>query len=234
MPAADSSVLDALRWVDLAGVLGNAMLGGVVARAARLDPVGFAVLAIISGLGGGLIRDTLLQAGPPAALLDNAYVLTALAGAAIAFLVQVEGGRTWDRVWPWIDAVSLGAWAGAGALKTLDTGLGWLPAVLLGVVTAVGGGMVRDIVLRQVPAVLGSSPLYATCALAASATLVVCAQLSHPTVGLVLAVVVGAGLTLLARRRRWMLPLSANWGALRREGERRARAVRRLRRRRDG
>jgi uncharacterized membrane protein YeiH len=52
------------RVLDLTGVLANAVLGGVAARAERLDPVGFAVLAIVSGLGGGLIRDTLLQAGP--------------------------------------------------------------------------------------------------------------------------------------------------------------------------
>ena len=60
MPVHESTVLDVLRFVDLVGVLANALLGGVVARAAKLDPVGFAVLAIVSGLGGGMIRDTLL------------------------------------------------------------------------------------------------------------------------------------------------------------------------------
>ena len=60
-----SSVTEALRWLDLTGVLANAVLGGVIARSARLDPVGFAILAILSGLGGGVIRDMLLQHGPP-------------------------------------------------------------------------------------------------------------------------------------------------------------------------
>jgi uncharacterized membrane protein YeiH len=231
LAVADLTVLDALRWVDLVGVLGNAILGGLVARAARLDPVGFAVLAIISGFGGGVIRDTLLQAGPPAALTDNAYIVTALIGGAIAFHVPV-GGKVWNRIWPWIDAVALGAWAGAGALKTLEVGLDWIPAILLGTVTAVGGGMVREIVLRQVPSVLGNSPLYATCAAAAAGVLVISAELGESSLGLLLATVVGASLTLLARWRNWMLPLEADWSVLRREGERRAHAVRRLRRKR--
>lgn len=229
---ADPTVLDALRWVDLAGVLGNAILGGVVARAARLDPVGFVVLAIISGFGGGVIRDTLLQAGPPVALTDTAYIVAALIGAVIAFTVPVEG-RIWNRVWPYIDAVALGCWAGAGALKTLETGLDWIPAILLGTVTAVGGGMVREIVLRQVPSVLGNSPLYATCAATAAGVLVIAYEAGQPTLGLLLAMVVGTGLTLLARWRNWMLPLEADWSVLRREGERRSHAVRRVRRRRD-
>lgn len=230
--SADPSVLDVLRWVDLAGVLGNAILGGVVAKAARLDPIGFVTLATISGFGGGVIRDTLLQSGPPVALTDTAYIVTALIGAAIAFLVSIEG-HAWERVFPWVDAIALGAWAGAGALKTLDAGFGWLPALLLGTITAVGGGFIRDVVMRQVPAVLGSSPLYATCATTAAGVMVVAHGLGHATIGLLTATAVGASLCLLARHRSWMLPLEANWGALRREGERRSRAMRRLRRRRD-
>ena len=86
------AVTEAFRAVDLTGVLANALLGGVVARAERLDPVGFGILAIVSGLGGGLIRDTLLQRGTPIALTDYAYILTALAGALIAFSVRIEAG----------------------------------------------------------------------------------------------------------------------------------------------
>ncbi|WP_018157488.1 trimeric intracellular cation channel family protein [Demetria terragena] len=231
MTGADPAVLDALRWVDLTGVLGNAILGGVIARTARLDAVGFVVLAIISGFGGGIIRDTLLQDGPPVALTDTAYIVTALIGAAIAFHVPVEG-RTWNRVWPWIDALALGCWAGAGALKTLEAGLDWLPAIILGTVTAVGGGMVRDVIMRQVPSVLGKSPLYATCAAMAAGVMVIAESLGYASLGLLLATVVGASLTLLARWRNWMLPLEADWSALRRDGERRAHSVTRLRRKR--
>ena len=61
----DSAVMDLLRALDLVGVFANALLGGAVARRHQLDPVGFAALAIVSGLGGGILRDVLLQHGPP-------------------------------------------------------------------------------------------------------------------------------------------------------------------------
>jgi uncharacterized membrane protein YeiH len=207
---AETAITETFRVIDLIGVLANAILGGVLARRERLDPVGFAVLAIASGLGGGLIRDTLLQRGTPVALVDPAYILTALAGAALAFLVRVEG-RWWDRVFPYVDAVALGTWAAVGAQKTLALGFGWLPAVLLGTITAVGGGMVRDVLLNRIPGIFGGTTLYATCALVASGVMVVLYRLEHPTIGLVSATLTGAALTLLARWRGWQLPEAYVW-----------------------
>ncbi|MFC8500780.1 trimeric intracellular cation channel family protein [Pedococcus sp. NPDC057267] len=205
---------DVFRVLDLAGVFANAVLGGVIARRERLDPIGFATLAVLSGLGGGIIRDVLLQHGPPVALTDYAYLATAFAGAAATYLVTVEG-RLWDRAWPVVDAVALGCWASAGATKTLAVGLGWLPAVLLGVVTAVGGGAVRDIVLRRVPGVLGGNTLYATAALAGAGVLVLLRQAGLPTAGSLAGLAVGAGVCLLARWRGWILPSADAWSPAR-------------------
>ncbi|WOP19709.1 trimeric intracellular cation channel family protein [Raineyella sp. LH-20] len=199
------AVVEASRFLDLIGVLSNAILGGVVARNERFDAIGFAMLAIVSGLGGGLIRDVLLQKGTPIALTDPAYMVIALIGAAIAFLIPVAG-RSWNLVFPWVDALALGTWAVAGATKTLTVGLGPLPAVLLGAVTAVGGGAVREILLRHVPSVFGGNTLYATPALLASGALVLLDWLGHPTVGLVVGTFIGAGLVLMSRWRNWQLP----------------------------
>jgi uncharacterized membrane protein YeiH len=210
VPASSAALSELFRAVDLTGVFTNAMLGGVIARAERLDPVGFAILAILSGLGGGLIRDTLLQRGTPIALTDYAYLLTALAGAALAFVVRVEG-RSWDRAFPVLDALALGCWASAGAQKTLALGLGWLPAVLLGTITAVGGGMVRDVVLRRIPAIFGGNTLYATCAVIASGVMVGLYDARLVSLGLVVSTVTGAGLVLLARWRSWQLPEPYSW-----------------------
>ena len=210
MAVADAAITETFRVIDLTGVFANAVLGGVMARAERLDPVGFAVLAILSGLGGGMIRDTLLQKGTPVALVDPSYILTALAGAALAFVPHVEG-RAWDRLFPFVDALALGCWAAVGAQKTLAFGLGWLPAILLGTITAVGGGMLRDVVLRRIPSIFGGTTLYATCALVASAVMVLLFRLGHPTIGLVTATLTGAALTLLARWRAWHLPEAYVW-----------------------
>jgi uncharacterized membrane protein YeiH len=205
MAASAAALNELFRGVDLTGVLANATLGGVVARTERLDAIGFAIIAILSGLGGGMIRDTLLQHGTPIALTDYAYVLTALAGAAIAFVVRIEG-PTWDRVFPVADALALGCWASAGAQKTLALGLGWLPAILLGTIAAVGGGMVRDIVLRRIPAIFGGNTLFATCALVASGVMVALDEAGLVSLGLVVSTLTGAALVLLARRRGWQLP----------------------------
>lgn len=210
MAVVDGAVSEVFRAVDLTGVFANAALGGVIARRERFDPVGFATLAILSGLGGGIIRDTLLQHGTPVALTDYAYILTALAAAALTFTLRVDG-RLWKRTWPLVDALAVGTWAATGAQKTLLVGLGWLPAVLLGTITAVGGGAVRDIVLRRVPTVLGGNTLYATCAVLASAVMIVLSRTGHPTIGLATATLTGAALCLLARWRKWMLPEGDSW-----------------------
>jgi uncharacterized membrane protein YeiH len=210
MAVTDAVLQDLFTGIDLTGVLANGVLGGVMARASRLDPVGFVTLAILSGLGGGLIRDTLLQHGTPVALTNRAYIPTALAGAAIAFFLRVEG-RLWNHTFPFVDALAVGCWAAVGAERTLSVGLGWLPALLLGTITAVGGGMTRDIFLRRIPQIFGGNTLYATSAVVASAVMVVVFQLGRASLGLGLATVTGAGLTLLARWRGWGLPEAHLW-----------------------
>ncbi len=98
---------DVFRGIDLLGVLLNGVLGGTIARRKRFDIVGFAILAIVSALGGGMLRDTLLQAGPPVALTDPFYLGTALLGAVVAFLLPL-GGRWWHRLFVVGDGVVLG------------------------------------------------------------------------------------------------------------------------------
>lgn len=194
-----------LRALDLVGVFLNGVLGGTIARQRRFDLVGFAILAIVSALGGGILRDTLLQQGPPVALTDPWYLTTALVGALVAFVVRLEG-RWWNRTYLVGDSLVLGCWAAVGAGRALQADLGVLPAVLLGVTTAVGGGMIRDVVVGQVPAVFGGNTLYATSAVFACLTLIPLHQAGFETAGVYAAIVVGAGLSLLARRRRWTLP----------------------------
>jgi uncharacterized membrane protein YeiH len=199
------SLTEIIRFVDLAGVLANAILGGIAARSARLDIVGFLILAIMSGLGGGMIRDTLLQHGTPVALTDPAYLICAFAGGAVAFFIPLTGTLS-RRSLVLLDALAVGCWAAAGAQKTLDAGLWWLPAVMLGVITAVGGGMVRDIMLLKVPTIFGGNTLYATSALVASVEMVVLSLLGYQAIGSAAAILSGALLSLLARRYGWILP----------------------------
>lgn len=191
--------------LDLIGVLINALLGGAVARRDRLDLFGFVVIGIASGLGGGLIRDVLLQQGPPAALTNPAYIPTALAGTAIAFLLNIAPPDR-SRVYLLLDAVALSVWATVGAQKTLDAGLAWLPAILLGTITAVGGGATRDLFLQRVPAVLQDRRWYASVAVLVAAVQVLGTITGLPTAGTVAGITLGVVLRALAEWRGWALP----------------------------
>jgi len=199
------ALTDVIRFVDLAGVVANAILGGVAARTARLDIVGFVILAIMSGLGGGIIRDTLLQRGTPVALVDPAYLSVAVLGGVIAFFVTFNG-RWSRRALLVVDVFAVGCWSAVGAQKALDADLGWISAIMLGIITAVGGGMVRDVMLLKVPTIFGGNTLYATSAVLASTEMVVFSKLGLVAVGTAVAILSAAALSLLARRYGWVLP----------------------------
>ncbi|WP_432559020.1 trimeric intracellular cation channel family protein [Granulicoccus sp. GXG6511] len=197
------------RLVDVFGVFANAVLGGAVARTKGFDAIGFVILAICSGLGGGMLRDVLLGVGFPVALTDPLYLSSALVGAGVAFVLDF--GRGWARRALLVgDALAMGCWSATGAAKALGAGLAWLPAIFLGVITAVGGGMLRDILVNQVPSVF-NGPLYATVSAIASAEMVLLRSVDQYALGMGLAILTGGVLGLLARWRQWTLPAAAQW-----------------------
>ena len=143
--------------LDLGGTFTYAVNGGLTAvRAARLDIVGVVTLAMVSGLGGGIIRDILLGALPPATFSDWRYLAVAAAGGLAAFALssQLATLATLATLITVLDAAGLGLFAVTGASKALGLGLGAAPAVILGAVTGVGGGTLRDVLLGQIPSVL--------------------------------------------------------------------------------
>jgi uncharacterized membrane protein YeiH len=196
--------------LDLAGVFASALLGGSLARTMDFDLFGFLVVGFVSGLGGGILRDTLLQNGPPVALVDPLYVPVAIAGALIAFLVSFSE-LTWDRLFTVLDAAVIGFWSVVGVQRTFDAGLDWPAAIIMGTITAVGGGAMRDLMLRRVPAVFGGNALYATVAVAASAVMVIASHLGSPSIGIVAAIVLSLVLRWGAVRWGWGLPNGRDW-----------------------
>jgi uncharacterized membrane protein YeiH len=158
--------------LDLTGTFAFALNGAMTAlRAARLDLVGVVTLGMITAVGGGIIRDLLIGAVPPASFDDGRYLAVAAGGGLLAFAL----GQRLDRLAGPInvlDAVGLSLFAVTGASKALDFGVGPGQAVILGAVTAVGGGTLRDVLVAQVPTVLRSG-LYAVPALIAAAITVV-------------------------------------------------------------
>lgn len=192
--------------LDLCGIFVFAISGALVAVRKDLDIFGVLVLAGTTGLGGGFLRDVLIDATPPAALADWRYLTVPVAAGLVTFVFHPAVGRL-ERVFTVFDAAGLGLFCVTGALKALDYGLGPVPAALMGMVTGIGGGMARDLLAGRVP-VIFSSELYATPALL-GATWAVVAQGLGLDVGLVAlpGVVICVGLRLLALRRNWRAPL---------------------------
>lgn len=181
--------------LDLAGTFAFALNGALTAiRVARLDIVGVITLGMFTALGGGMLRDILLDALPPATFRDWRYLTVAAVGSLVAFVF----GRSLDRLAMPIlvlDAAGLSLFAVSGAVKGLDFGVGFAQAVILGAVTAVGGGTLRDVLIREVPAVL-SSGLYAIPALVGAFVLVAGDRAGVPEFT---AAVVGAALCFVIR-----------------------------------
>jgi uncharacterized membrane protein YeiH len=162
--------------LDLTGTFAFAVNGALTAlRVARLDIVGIVSLGMITALGGGIIRDVLLDSLPPATFSDWRYLAVAAGGGLVAFL----SGRRLERLNTPItvlDAAGLSLFAVTGASKAFGLGLGPAQAVILGAVTGVGGGTLRDVMVGRIPSVLRSG-LYAIPALIGAAVTVVATQL---------------------------------------------------------
>ena len=162
--------------LDLVGTFVFALDGALTAlRTARLDIVGVVTLGTITALGGGIIRDLLIGAVPPATFSDWRYLAVAAAGSLVAFALA----RPLDRLSlpiSLLDAFGLSLFAVTGASKALDFGLGAGQAVILGALTAVGGGTLRDVLVRRIPAILHSG-LYAIPALVGAAITVAAIRL---------------------------------------------------------
>lgn len=135
--------------------------------AERLDLVGVVVLGTITALGGGIIRDVLLGALPPATFRDWRYLAVAVGSAVVAFLAQRYLTRVMRAI-NLFDAAGLSLFCVTGTAVAFAHGLGPFQSTILGAITAVGGGTLRDVIIRRVPTVL-TSGLYAVPALVGAA-----------------------------------------------------------------
>jgi uncharacterized membrane protein YeiH len=175
MPDAYLSTL--ILVLDLAGTFAFGLSGGLAAVRARLDLYGVIVLAGVVGLVGGIVRDVLLGALPPATFSDWRYLATVAASGLVAFFAGPTLERLYGRL-NVFDAAGLSLFCVTGATKGLAFGVGPVQAVLLGVITATGGGMLRDVLVREVPTVLRRE-LYAVPALIGATVVVVASVLHH-------------------------------------------------------
>nr|WP_202538509.1 trimeric intracellular cation channel family protein [Streptomyces sp. SID8379] len=198
-------------WLDLVGIFVFAISGALMAVRKNWDVFGIAALAEVTALGGGVFRDLVIGAVPPAAFTDLGYFLTPLVAAALVFFLHPEVERTQTMV-NVFDAAGLGLFCVTGTTKAYDYGLGLTASAALGLATAVGGGVLRDIIANEVPSLVRwDRDLYAVPAIVGAAIVVLCIRfdaLDGITSGI--AVVTAFVLRLLAMRYHWRAPRAWN------------------------
>jgi uncharacterized membrane protein YeiH len=195
----------ALVAFDLCGTFVFALSGASAGIKYRLDLFGVLVLSFAAGSSGGVARDLMIGAVPPAAIRDWRYVAVSILAGVMTFYWHRLINRLRSPVLVF-DAAGLALFAVSGASKALAFHAGPVAAVLLGMLTGVGGGIVRDVLVSEIPTVLRRE-LYAVAALLGAAVVVTGGMLHLPSSG---AAVAGAllcfGVRFMAMRRGWHLP----------------------------
>ncbi|MEK6637204.1 MAG: trimeric intracellular cation channel family protein [Pseudomonadota bacterium] len=192
-----------LIWLDLFGIAVFAASGALAAARARQTLVTFSFFALITGVGGGTVRDLLI--GAPVFWVHDWNVPAVC--LATALLIWITPARLWNaRALDWFDAVGLALYAVYGTAKSLDLGIPPLSAVMMGVITACVGGIIRDVLAGE-PSILLRPEIYVTAAALAAGSFVMMVWLGVPVVlaGL-FGGCAGFGLRALAITRGWSIP----------------------------
>ena len=193
--------------LDLGGTFVFAISGAAAGVRSRFDLFGVMVLSFVAGNFGGMSRDLLIGAVPPAALVDLRYLMVSVLAGLTTFLWSSDVDKLRTPVLLF-DAAGLALFAVAGTQKALSFGLNPVAAALLGMLSGIGGGMMRDILQAQIPTVLRAD-LYAVAALSAALVVII----GHAAVLPASACAFGGaalcfGLRVMAIRYGWHLPVA--------------------------
>jgi uncharacterized membrane protein YeiH len=202
------STSTALLAADLAGVAVFAASGASAGVAKRLDLFGVIAVGFVTALGGGILRDLVIDEVPPLAFADWRYATVAALVASATFWLNPHLNRL-RRTILVLDAAGLALFTVTGTLKALNAGVPALGACVLGLLTGIGGGIGRDLLTGEIPVVL-QREIYALAALVGAVAVVVLERidLHRPSLVVGAAVLIFA-VRLVALRRRWSAPRAA-------------------------
>lgn len=194
-------------FADILGIIAFALSGFLVGVRSNLDLLGIIISASLTALGGGVVRDVILDRTPFA---FNEYypAITVLTTIAIAFAFRLYHREQIERQWLFVisDTIGLVAFSITGALLAIDAGFNFFGVIILSFLTAIGGGVLRDILINQVPAVLVSD-FYGSIALIVSILLLVfSAIIGLSTLSVAIVAVIAVTLRLAAYIKGWHLP----------------------------
>ncbi|QFS91847.1 hypothetical protein FIV07_13870 [Mycobacterium sp. THAF192] len=191
--------------VNYVGIAVLATSGAVVGVRKGFDLFGIATLAVLSGIGGVVLRDMLLDLAPPASIQHWQDITVCLAASALT-TVFAKWVIQLNQLVLVLDAVGMGFFATSGAAIAADHGASWFAAAVLGVISAVAGSAMRDVVAREVPMVLGPDDMYAAPAMLGAVLYVAIDHVGHQWLAVVVGSAVATVLRLAAITFHWRLP----------------------------
>jgi len=187
-----------------------AVTGAFKAIEHKADIVGIIILATITGVAGGTIRDVILGKDLPNSLIDPSYVIITVVSAIVIFLLHSKMKKHWN-VFLKFDAIGLGVFTVIGATFAYNMfGMNFLVIVLSGMLTAIGGGILRDVFVSQTPIVFVKE-LYASASFLGAATFYLVILLTNDVyVGTISGLLLATGLRMVAMKYNWNLPKVKN------------------------
>jgi uncharacterized membrane protein YeiH len=190
-------------YLDLFGIAVFAASGALAAAKRQQTLVTFAFFALVTGVGGGTVRDLLIGA-PVFWVHDWTFPATCL---GTALLVWITPARMWNvRALDWFDAIGIAIYSVFGAWKALSLGVPPLPAMMMGVITACVGGIIRDVLAGE-PSILMKPELYVTAAALSAVMFVILLSLNVPLIlAAAISAVAGFALRAMAIRKGWAIP----------------------------
>jgi uncharacterized membrane protein YeiH len=198
-------------WLEWTGVAVFALTGALMAARKEMDPFGFAMLATVTGVGGGTARDVLLGRTPVFWIVDPTDVVICIVVGTLTFVIGPSIVRAAEtgfrrRLILWADAVGLALFAVTGAERALAAGASLMPAIALGTMTATFGGIIRDILAGEPPLVLRREIYVTAAALGAGVFVVARMGGVEPLVAGLAGAACAFVLRALAILRGWSLP----------------------------
>jgi len=198
-------MIEPFELLDLFGTFIFGLSGAFRAVKYELDILGVLILSIVTGVGGGLVRDALMGATPAAALQNENYIIVTIIAGLLVFFWAKRLAKQWRKIIV-SDALGLGVFTAIGVSKALEYGLGPVGAIMMGTITATGGGVIRDIIVKEMPAIV-KYDFYATASIIGGMGFVIARNLgASPAVEISVAVVITATLRILAMKYNISLP----------------------------
>lgn len=201
--------MDALMLpLELLGIFAFAVSGALLAARKQFDLVGSLLLASLAGLGGGVVRDLMIDQGPPVAMTNPLLLLPVLLAVVLVAVKLLYENRLRKTLLAF-DAMGLSLFCLTGAVIAYEAGLNPVACTLLGLTTGVGGGALRDVVANEVPQIFNPRGVYALPAMLGAGLTVLTLELGIFTIwsGLAISALVFI-LRMLSLRFGWRIPLA--------------------------